>query len=256
MGYLKLRHRVWWIRYWRDGKRYEESSGSEKESGARALLRRREGDIQRGEAVTPKVGRIRFDEAADDVINDYRTNRKRSLDDVERRIQKHLVPFFGDRRLSSITTADIRKYIAQRQAATSVVRKAFTFTMRNGTVRHVPATQRTVAGVSNAEINRELTALKRMFTLAIQSGRLLQKPHIPMLKEHNVRVGFFERTSSRPCCDGCQSRLGPLRCSRTSPGGGSTAKCCRSSGGRSTSRPARSVSIPAPPRMAKAASFR
>ena len=47
--------------------------------------------------------------------------------------------------------------------------------------------------VSNGEINRELTALKRSFNLAIQAGKLLQKPHIPFLKEDNVRVGFFER---------------------------------------------------------------
>src|SRR5262249_58197351 len=32
-----------------------------------------------------------------------------------------------------------------------------------------------------------------MFNLAIQAGKLIQKPHIPFLKEHNVRVGFFER---------------------------------------------------------------
>jgi integrase len=38
-----------------------------------------------------------------------------------------------------------------------------------------------------------LAALKRMFNLAIQAGKLIQKPHIPFLKEHNVRVGFFER---------------------------------------------------------------
>ena len=32
-----------------------------------------------------------------------------------------------------------------------------------------------------------------MFNLAIQAGKLLQKPHIPLLREDNVRVGFFER---------------------------------------------------------------
>lgn len=46
--------------------------------------------------------------------------------------------------------------------------------------------------VSNAEINRELTALKRMFTLAMQAGKLLHRPQIPMLQEDNVRTGFFE----------------------------------------------------------------
>src|SRR5262245_63463256 len=95
--------------------------------------------------------------------------------------------------MASITTADIREYIASRQKETTVIRKAFTFTARDGTPRHVPEQRRAITGVSNAEINRELTALKRMFNLAIQAGKLIQKPHTPFLKEHNVRVGFFER---------------------------------------------------------------
>lgn len=193
MGELKKRGKIWWIRYYKNGRRHEESSGSTKEGDARSLLRLREGDIERGVAITPKVGRIRFDEATKDVINDYRTNRKRSLDDVERRIEMHLKPFFGNRRMASVTTADIREYIDSRQKETTVLRKAFTFTARDGTPRHVPEQRRTITGVSNAEINRELTALKRMFNLAIQAGKLLQKPHIPFLKEDNVRVGFFER---------------------------------------------------------------
>jgi integrase len=47
--------------------------------------------------------------------------------------------------------------------------------------------------VSNGEINRELSVLKRIFNLAIQAGKLLQKPHIPLLKDDNVRKGYFER---------------------------------------------------------------
>ena len=42
-------------------------------------------------------------------------------------------------------------------------------------------------GVSNAEINRELAALKRAFSLAVKDGKLMVKPYIPMLKENNVR---------------------------------------------------------------------
>ena len=48
------------------------------------------------------------------------------------------------------------------------------------------------AGASNGEINRELTVLKRMFSLAIDDGKLLYKPHIPLLRESNTRKGFFE----------------------------------------------------------------
>ena len=47
--------------------------------------------------------------------------------------------------------------------------------------------------MSNAEINRELAALKRAFSLAVKDGKLMVKPYIPMLKENNVRKGFFER---------------------------------------------------------------
>lgn len=95
--------------------------------------------------------------------------------------------------MASITTADIRSYIATRQEQRVIASRAFKFTARDGTVRHVPQQRRAVASVSNGEINRELTALKRMFNLAMQAGRLLQKPYIPLLKENNVRTGFFER---------------------------------------------------------------
>jgi len=48
--------------------------------------------------------------------------------------------------------------------------------------------------MSNASINRELAALKRMFHLAAECTppKVNLIPHIPMLKESNVRKGFFE----------------------------------------------------------------
>ena len=48
------------------------------------------------------------------------------------------------------------------------------------------------AGASNGEVNRELTLLKRAYSLAIQAGKLFAKPHIPLLYEDNIRTGFFE----------------------------------------------------------------
>ena len=120
----------------------------------------------------PKVGRLRFEEAAADVVNDYISNGKRSLTDLQCRIRKHLAPVFGGRRMAAIETADVRAFIVTRQAAQA----------------------------SNGEINRELTALKRRFNLALQGDKLLRKPHIPMLKEHNVRTGFFERHEFDSIC--------------------------------------------------------
>ena len=179
----------WWIKYYRNGRSSRESSGSPKKSDATRLLRLKEGDIERGLHVTPKIGRVTFDEAAADVISDYRTNGKRSLNVVERRIKKHLEPFFGGRRMANITTSDVRAYVAKRQEDMITVRKARHEKQADGSWAEIPALTRPV---SNAEINRELTILKRAFSLAIQADKLYRKPHIPLLKEDNVRRGFFD----------------------------------------------------------------
>ena len=39
----------------------------------------------------------------------------------------------------------------------------------------------------------QLLLVKRAFSLAVQAGKVAVKPHVPMLKENNVRAGFFER---------------------------------------------------------------
>jgi len=91
--------------------------------------------------------------------------------------------------MTSITTSDIRAFIANRQGERIVTRQAHHEKGPDGVWLEVPAETRPV---SSAEINRELTTLKRMFSLAIQAGKLLHKPHIPLLREDNVRKGFFE----------------------------------------------------------------
>lgn len=192
MGELRQRGAVWWIRYYRAGRRYEESSGSMRKQVAIDLLKVREGDGARGIPVTPKVGRLRFEEAAADILNDYRVNGKRSTDEVQRRILKHLLPYFGGRRMSTLSTVDVRSYIAARQAATTMTRKGYERTRRDGSTIRIPEHERSIARVSNGEINRELTILKRIFNLAVQAGKLLHKPHIPLLREDNTRTGFFE----------------------------------------------------------------
>ncbi len=155
----------WWIRYSVDGRLQCVSAESHKKTDAIRLLKEREGDVAKGLPLTADVGKICFDEAAEDLLTDYRINQKRSLRTIALRIHKHLTPFFGGRRLAAITPILVRQYIARRQGA----------------------------GASNATVNRDLIALKRMFSLAVQGGQLLTRPYIRLLKEHNVRTGFFER---------------------------------------------------------------
>jgi len=111
-------------------------------------------------------------DATDDVIADCKTNARKSLKDVQSKITLHLHPFFGERRrTSSITTANIRVFVGERQDA----------------------------GAS-AAINRELAVLRRAFNLAVQAGRLINRPHFPMLKERNTRRGFLEREQVDEIC--------------------------------------------------------
>ena len=182
MGQLRKRGNVWWIRYYRNGRWHEESSGGTKKQAAIDLLKIREGDVAKGIPVSARVGQLRFEEAADDITNDYKTNGKRSLEEVERRIKLYLAPFFGRRRMATITTVDVRAYIASRQAQEA----------------------------ANSTINRELAALKRMFTLALQANKVLHRPYIPMLRENNIRTGFFDRDEYEAVHDGLPDAIKPV----------------------------------------------
>jgi hypothetical protein len=87
--------RVWWIKYYRDGKPMRESSESSKESDAKKLLKLREGDVAKGIPVTPKYSRITIDELLTDLETEYRVNGRDTLDDLEGRLRLHIRLFFG-----------------------------------------------------------------------------------------------------------------------------------------------------------------
>jgi integrase len=166
MGMIYRRGRIWWIKYYQNGKPFRETSRSENVSDAKRLLRKREGEIGTGGFLGPKAGRVRFEELAEDFLNDYRANGRKSFVWAKRRIERHLMPFFGGLRMVDITTDRVRAYMVKRQQERA----------------------------SNGSINRELAALKRMFNLAAEMTppKVARVPYIPMLKESNVRKGFFE----------------------------------------------------------------
>jgi integrase len=182
MGELRKRGSIWWLRYYRDGRRYEESSKSTSYEEARDLLKVKEADIAKGLPVTPAIGRFTFDDAARDLVTNYEINGKRSLVHLKRRIEAGLRPYFRGRRLANISSAHVRDYSAKRLAA----------------------------GAARATINRELAALKRMFTLAMQDGKVLRRPYIPLLQEDNTRRGFFERAQFDAVRAQLPARLKPV----------------------------------------------
>ena len=169
LGRLFQRGEVWWIAYSHRGKEFRESTHSMSESQATRLLKKRLGEIGRGKLIGPTEERVTFETMAEDLLNDYTTNEKRSVRSAKLSI-RHLEKFFGLDRALDITTDRVRSYIASRQRAEEEGEK----------------------GASNASINRELSALKRMFSLALNAGKISSKPHVPMLEEHNARQGFLD----------------------------------------------------------------
>lgn len=157
-----------------NGRPFERTLGTTKRSEALRRAALIEADKARGLGGPARYD-VTCDEAFEDVLADQRANGRRTIADAERRIKLHLQPYFGGRRLAGVSTADVRAFIAERQHAV------------------VKGKKQVQRPVSNAEINRELQLLRRAFVLAQQAGRLLNRPHVPMLKEAAARSGFFSR---------------------------------------------------------------
>src|SRR5438477_63336 len=81
-------------------------------------------------------------------------------------------------KLSEVTTATIKAYIKHRRAEERVVSRERTILNLDGTVTVVPEVRRRP---SNAQINRETTVLGRMFSLARQDDKIINRPPPPKL---------------------------------------------------------------------------
>ena len=87
MGTIYKRGKTYWLKYYRNGKPYYESTKSSKETEAKRLLKKREGEISEGKLPGVYFDRVKFDELSEDLLRDYRINQKKSLVRVNRGIE-------------------------------------------------------------------------------------------------------------------------------------------------------------------------
>jgi integrase len=166
LGSIYLRGHIYWVKYYRDGQPFRESSRSERYAEAERLLKLRNGEIVTGKFCGLGPERIRMMDLFNDVMEDYRLNRRSSIVQLESRLKTHLVPAFGETRAADFTTHLVRRYRAKRLEA----------------------------GAALATVNRELEIIERSFKLAAECDppKVARVVHIPMLQENNVRTGFLD----------------------------------------------------------------
>src|SRR6266851_1978057 len=156
-------HTAVWIPY--EHREWRQSTSTDNERKARAILRERLVSVQNRLHIPSS--RFAYENLRELIGLDYQANR-RKLKALKIRLL-HLDPFFKGWRAMDIGTEAATRYTVQRQDE----------------------------GASNASINRELSVLGRMFTLAVQQGKVAIRPYFPKLKEADARGGFFEAEDFR-----------------------------------------------------------
>jgi integrase len=161
--------RFWWVKLYlpkrpgdRKRRRIEKSSKSERYSDALELLRKLESQhIEQRKPVTK--GDPTFADGMAAVVMHYKLKGRKTLVDTERRIDKHLTPYFGGRLLADLAMTDFEAY----------------------------ATHRLKEGAKPASVNRELANMRLAYTRLTKAGVLHHRPVIELLAEDNVRQRIF-----------------------------------------------------------------
>src|ERR1700734_4046382 len=112
--YLQKGSAVYWVKYYRNGKPFRESTKTTSKQEARDFLKKRFGEIATGNFYGPLADRVTMTELAEDFLRDYRINERKSLDDVDARWKLHLEPFFGHMKASEVSSDLVARYVDGR----------------------------------------------------------------------------------------------------------------------------------------------
>lgn len=171
---------MYWIQYYAGSRRIRESTRGSSIKKAEALLKQRMGEIGTGTFVGPQGERIRVGALAESLLTQYRTGEikgKKSLEWSERRWKLHLAPFFQNAKAGEVSTDSLRAYIEHRQTQ----------------------------GAQAATVNRELSFLRRAFTVARKATppKVQTVPAFPHLAEPEARQGFLTDEHYEKLAEAC-----------------------------------------------------
>lgn len=139
--YKKPNSPFWQITITYKGKRYKASSKTTSKKNAESIESKIRTQLVEGRWLDKLEGEKRtFKELAEKYIHEYAKLHKRSWDKDAERIDNHLIPFFGKMMVTEISPKHISAYKGRRYGQ----------------------------GVCSATINRELTILKHMYSIAVK----------------------------------------------------------------------------------------
>ncbi len=144
----KARSGQGWEARYRDPHGEERSRTFNTKRDAQQFVARAEADLQRGDWLDPRVGRIRFEEWAQEWLATAVHLKPRTRYDYERLLEREVLPVFGKKRIASIERIDIRRFVADMTSAGKAA----------GTVRNV------------------VTVLRNVFNVALDSGAVKANP--------------------------------------------------------------------------------
>jgi integrase len=164
-GGLYPRGDTWWMKYYvSPGRPVRESCHTKNKAIAANKLMNRLVAIEKGELVSSDARKIKIAKLAEAFLQDYRIHGFKTLHDAESKWRLHMKDFFGHLFASSLTSDKVNEYIEKRLTE----------------------------GAAKATINRELSALKRMYSIAMEATppKVNRAPKILMLPESSPRSGF------------------------------------------------------------------
>lgn len=161
-----------------DGQRIHRVVGRESDGTTRtqaeAFIEKLRQDAKNDRLSLPKGRKIAlgFNDAATKYLSKLEQEGGKDLKQKKQRLKLHLMPFFGDKPLSKITTFDIERYKKQRLAEYSNRGKSHHI---NGKLVHSEVTS-TSKLTSAGTVNREIAVLSHIFSKACEWGWLSHSP--------------------------------------------------------------------------------